>query len=153
VTLQVIGAAGATADICFVTRFTGATSQEGTASPAADVGGDPFATPGGVFLNGNPLSSFMRHFAANEADSGNERGVATVTVGDMILLATGANSQTTLNGAGSTRAEALAFAAIYLGACPLQRAPAASPFGLAGLAAVLAALGALALGWRARSAR
>ena len=152
-TLQVIGAAGATADICFVTRFTGATSQEGTASPAADVGGDPFATPGGVFLNGNPLSSFMRHFAANEADSGNERGVATVTVGDMILLATGANSQTTLNGAGSTRAEALAFAAIYLGACPLQRAPAASPFGLAGLAAVLAALGALALGWRARSAR
>ena len=150
-TLTVIGAPGASGSFCYVTSFEASTAaQGGTATATQNIGGSPYTTAGGVFLNGNPISSVLRHFDANQADGATVRGQFTATVGDMIRIAAGSNSQGTLEGAGLSQSQGKMFAAIYVGDCPRDRAPVASPIGLIGLAAALASLGALGLGWKGR---
>jgi hypothetical protein len=153
VTVNVLGAPGATAEICFVVRSAGTTVEQGSAAAQATLAGFPIATSGGVFLNGNPVNTINQQLNGNDSDGGSDRGLITVTVGDQIRLAAGTQVQLKVGGAGTASGDALVGAAIYVGACPLERAPVASPLGLAGLAAALAGLGALALGWRARGAR
>ncbi len=154
VTLTVVGAPGATAEVCFVVRDSGAAVALGIESVAqATVAGLPISTPGGIFLNGNPVNTINRQFNGNSADAGTARGLLTVTVGDLIRLAAGTQVKVSLVGAGTASGDGLVGAAVYADGCPLERAPVASPFGLAGLAAALAALGALGLRWRARGAR
>ena len=99
-----------------------------------------------------PISEVQRHFDADEEDSATTRGLFTATVGDQIRLATGTRATSAVVGVGDARGDASVFAAIYIGECPRDHAPAASPVGLGGLAVALAALGALT-GWRARGAR
>jgi len=154
ITLNVLGAPGATGEVCFVVRSAGTTVIQGAdAAAQVTLAGIPIATPGGVFLNGNPVSTVNQQLNGNDADGGSDRGLITVTVGDQIRLAAGTQVNVGLVGAGTASGDALVGAAIYVGACPLERAPAASPFGLAGLAVVLAALGTLGLRWRTRGAR
>lgn len=144
-TINLIGPPGATADICYVVRFSGLTSAEGppgNVTAQGQVGGNPLSDPGGVFLNGNPVATFQETFAPNVADSDTQRALFTATVGDVIRLETGASAFADLNGAGAARTATEAFAGIYVGACPTEHAPTASPWGLAGLAGAMATIGA-----------
>ena len=153
VTLNIIGAPGATAEICFVFRFAGTAAAEGDAAAQVTLAGLPIGTPGGIFLNGNPIDAINRQFNGNSSDAGTDRGLIPVTVGDQIRLAAGTQVKTSVVGAGTASGDGLVGTAIYVDGCPRERAPVASPFGLGGLAAVLAALGALGLRWRGRGAR
>ncbi|MBX3026793.1 hypothetical protein KF840_17945 [bacterium] len=144
ITATLTGAPGATTPICYVVRFAAATSASGppnNVDAIAQVGGVPPANPGGVFLNNNALATFQANFLPNQANSDTQRALFTATVGDVIRLDTGAAAFAALTGAGSARSDAEASAAIYIGACPVEHAPAASPWGLLGLVATLAALG------------
>lgn len=146
ITLDVIGAPGAQAPICFVTSFRLDTRTDGVSAVAqANVGGNPITDPGGVFLNGNPVSTMETSITGTDGDAGAERGLFTVTVGDQIRLAVGSAAGAKLVGADLARASSSIAAGIYVDACPRERAPAASSTGLGALAAVLAGLGALAV--------
>lgn len=152
INVSLLGPPGATTSICYVVRFAAATatSGPGTADAEAQVGGVPPNVAGGVFLNNNPVGTFQESFGPNASDSNTQRALFTVTVGDQIKLATGAIAFSSLTGAGAAKSDAVASAAIYVGACPAERAPAASPWGLAGLASALAAGGAAVLRRRGR---
>ena len=148
INVTLIGPPGATTQICYVVGFSAATSAEGppgNVDATGQVGGNPVTDPGGIFQNGNPIATFQESFVANSADSETQRALFSATVGDMIRLETGANANAALTGAGSADSKENAFAAIYLGACPAERAPAASPWGLLGLAAALGMFGAAML--------
>lgn len=149
ITANLIGPPGATIPICYVVRFAARTAADGpigNVDALAQVGGVPPASPGGVFLNNNPLATFQENFLPNQANSGTQRALFTGTVGDVIRLDTGVNTFAGLTGAGSATSDGEASAAIYIGTCPAERAPAASPWGLLGLAVALAAFGTAALG-------
>jgi hypothetical protein len=151
VAVNIIGAPGATAELCYVVRSTGTTVEQGSAAAQATLAGFPIATAGGIFLNGNPVNTINEQLNGNDAAGGSHRDLFTVTVGDQVRLAAGTQVQLKVSGAGTASGDAVVGAAIYVDGCPLERAPVASPIGLAGLAAVLAGLGVLALGWRARA--
>jgi hypothetical protein len=152
--VTLIGPPGSTTQICYVTRFSAATPADGASvSASADVGGNPFTDPGGVYLNAVPVSVVQRHFATNEEDSAATRGVFTATVGDQIRVATGTRAAAAVTGSGAASGDASILAAIYIGECPRDHAPAASPLGLGALALALPALGALLLRRRQRAAR
>lgn len=146
ITVDILGPPGAQAPICFVTSFRLDTRTDGVAAIAqANVGGNPITDPGGVFLNGNPVSTVQESITGTDGDADAVRGLFTVTVGDQIRLAVGSTGGAKLTGAGSAQASASIGAAIYVDACPRERAPAASSAGLGALAAVLAGFGALAV--------
>jgi hypothetical protein len=151
VDVTIIGAPGATAQICYVVRWAAATAAggSGTVDATARVGGSPSTDPGGVFQNGNPVATFQEDFAANQADSETQRALFTVTVGDVIRLESGVRAFASVVGAGAARSDAEASAALYVDGCPAERAPAASPWGLLALAAALATAGAAVLRRRA----
>jgi hypothetical protein len=153
---DVIGPPGTQAQICYVINGQANAQADGpnaTASAAVASGILPMPEPVGIYLNAVPIVEVLETVSSNDRYQDSQRGVFTVTPGDQITLVTGARAGNffVAQGPGVAAGDAAFRAAIYIGDCPHDRAPAASTTGLGGLAIALGGLGILAL--RRRSAR
>lgn len=152
---DVVGPPGSQAQVCYVINGQANAQADGpnaTASAAVASGVLPMPDPAGIYLNAAPIVEVLETITSDDRYQDGQRGVFTVTPGDQITLVTGARAGNffVAEGPGVAAGDAAFRAAIHIGDCPHDRAPAASPIGLGGLAVILGGLGMLAL--RRRSA-
>ncbi len=137
------GVDGTPVQLCAVATHVGTTAASvGDVLAEARIGGFPLGNPGEIRVNGAAVLSQLAAFSMNQRGGDTTRLLVTAAIGDTVTLLTSTQSIAAVDGAGSASAFASGRLELHIGACPIERAPAASPIGLAALALALLAAGA-----------